>query len=116
MIRRPPRSTLFPYTTLFRSLSGFASRVRTRPQEFLANGLALLRGKLLPGSAAIQSLVRALRRRDCGLPRVPRKYRGEIIDDGRPHLHPVDTAIGGAQERSRSADRPDPVGRRRGSG
>src|SRR5258708_30613697 len=23
MIRRPPRSTLFPYTTLFRSLSGF---------------------------------------------------------------------------------------------
>src|SRR2546425_12213195 len=24
MIRRPPRSTLFPYTTLFRSLHGFA--------------------------------------------------------------------------------------------
>src|SRR2546426_2822345 len=24
MIRRPPRSTLFPYTTLFRSLSGHA--------------------------------------------------------------------------------------------
>src|SRR5438874_12103015 len=23
MIRRPPRSTLFPYTTLFRSLAGF---------------------------------------------------------------------------------------------
>src|SRR5256884_3708456 len=28
MIRRPPRSTLFPYTTLFRSLSGPASRNR----------------------------------------------------------------------------------------
>src|SRR5207302_10142487 len=30
MIRRPPRSTLFPYTTLFRSLAlaNFASRVR----------------------------------------------------------------------------------------
>src|SRR5688572_31994644 len=25
MIRRPPRSTLFPYTTLFRSPSGFLS-------------------------------------------------------------------------------------------
>src|SRR5258708_31641989 len=25
MIRRPPRSTLFPYTTLFRSLRAFAS-------------------------------------------------------------------------------------------
>src|SRR2546426_9648322 len=24
MIRRPPRSTLFPYTTLFRSILGFA--------------------------------------------------------------------------------------------
>src|SRR5256885_12635411 len=27
MIRRPPRSTLFPYTTLFRSQQKFASRV-----------------------------------------------------------------------------------------
>src|SRR2546430_4400114 len=26
MIRRPPRSTLFPYTTLFRSQQGFARR------------------------------------------------------------------------------------------
>src|SRR4028118_2441102 len=26
MIRRPPRSTLFPYTTLFRSQIGFANR------------------------------------------------------------------------------------------
>src|SRR5258705_5026151 len=26
MIRRPPRSTLFPYTTLFRSLLSFAAR------------------------------------------------------------------------------------------
>jgi len=26
MIRRPPRSTLFPYTTLFRSESKYASR------------------------------------------------------------------------------------------
>src|SRR3712207_8584730 len=26
MIRRPPRSTLFPYTTLFRSVSGGARR------------------------------------------------------------------------------------------
>src|SRR2546430_6877924 len=27
MIRRPPRSTLFPYTTLFRSLRNFAIRM-----------------------------------------------------------------------------------------
>src|SRR5438105_14865365 len=30
MIRRPPRSTLFPYTTLFRS--GFCFRNRNRPK------------------------------------------------------------------------------------
>src|SRR5258708_21394940 len=30
MIRRPPRSTLFPYTTLFRSQDG-ARQSRTRP-------------------------------------------------------------------------------------
>src|SRR5260221_10841568 len=40
MIRRPPRSTLFPYTTLFRSLSGArkrpgaALRHRRRPRRF----------------------------------------------------------------------------------
>src|SRR4051812_49889209 len=28
MIRRPPRSTLFPYTTLFRSYSGLNERLR----------------------------------------------------------------------------------------
>src|SRR5688572_30929492 len=29
MIRRPPRSTLFPYTTLFRSVSALQSRDRS---------------------------------------------------------------------------------------
>src|SRR2546421_3846119 len=28
MIRRPPRSTLFPYTTLFRSAKGYGDRIR----------------------------------------------------------------------------------------
>src|SRR2546430_11000997 len=31
MIRRPPRSTLFPYTTLFRSLTAERSRDRDSP-------------------------------------------------------------------------------------
>src|SRR3989442_8377927 len=47
MIRRPPRSTLFPYTTLFRSVPGFlgfregpllvrvAEKLRVRPDVFL---------------------------------------------------------------------------------
>src|SRR2546430_12850108 len=32
MIRRPPRSTLFPYTTLFRSRENFQELVLTHPQ------------------------------------------------------------------------------------
>src|SRR5258708_25860500 len=38
MIRRPPRSTLFPYTTLFRSLAGIADAVA------VAVGLQIRRG------------------------------------------------------------------------
>src|SRR6267154_2459176 len=34
MIRRPPRSTLFPYTTLFRSLLGLLTLAKLRAQFF----------------------------------------------------------------------------------
>src|SRR3712207_6943274 len=33
MIRRPPRSTLFPYTTLFRSLTGMQAGIKTFGQH-----------------------------------------------------------------------------------
>src|SRR5437870_13899636 len=36
MIRRPPRSTLFPYTTLFRSIRRFS--VRPRARRLLGSG------------------------------------------------------------------------------
>src|SRR2546430_12518355 len=39
MIRRPPRSTLFPYTTLFRSLAGVDAR---EPEELLDQRLDAL--------------------------------------------------------------------------
>src|SRR3712207_7324496 len=35
MIRRPPRSTLFPYTTLFRSTSGAKADSRFGKQDFV---------------------------------------------------------------------------------
>src|SRR3712207_9005746 len=38
MIRRPPRSTLFPYTTLFRSVMGPASRGATIPFRVFVDG------------------------------------------------------------------------------
>src|SRR3712207_8631194 len=43
MIRRPPRSTLFPYTTLFRS-AGPGRRVGRRPRAAQADSGAAHRG------------------------------------------------------------------------
>src|SRR3712207_8257055 len=43
MIRRPPRSTLFPYTTLFRSLGGPAAAGQGRLQH-VARAAGALRG------------------------------------------------------------------------
>src|SRR5256885_9725753 len=37
MIRRPPRSTLFPYTTLFRSKGDYAMHFRAREVQDLGN-------------------------------------------------------------------------------
>src|SRR5260370_15243766 len=53
MIRRPPRSTLFPYTTLFRSLAdgrdlGMLAATGYRTDEPL--GVRLTRLAVLPGS------------------------------------------------------------------
>src|SRR3712207_7433715 len=38
MIRRPPRSTLFPYTTLFRSFGGDGRAVHEHDGDWLARG------------------------------------------------------------------------------
>src|SRR3712207_9585406 len=43
MIRRPPRSTLFPYTTLFRSADGQAGHRRRGPLPVLLRVERLLR-------------------------------------------------------------------------
>src|SRR2546430_15763171 len=80
MIRRPPRSTLFPYTTLFRSppgawLSAAASTLE-RKVAMLLRGIAVaLRGErrqrldeARPGVARINDVVQiATRRREIGV-------------------------------------------------
>src|SRR2546422_10137603 len=42
MIRRPPRSTLFPYTTLFRSLLAFGQRFQALSSEDKYNLIQLM--------------------------------------------------------------------------
>src|SRR3712207_8721324 len=44
MIRRPPRSTLFPYTTLFRSL--LAASRESAPRSISLQGARILAGQL----------------------------------------------------------------------
>src|SRR2546422_6175076 len=39
MIRRPPRSTLFPYTTLFRSLAWLATQAEPTPRPDVLTGV-----------------------------------------------------------------------------
>src|SRR2546427_7763085 len=64
MIRRPPRSTLFPYTTLFRSL--FFSAVRTEHKFLATRNVAgchrcgwHLPAKLCSGFQPLSSLARS---------------------------------------------------------
>src|SRR5437667_470029 len=42
MIRRPPRSTLFPYTTLFRSRPGHGGHLQEREVQRQASGVVAL--------------------------------------------------------------------------
>src|SRR3989442_9684437 len=53
MIRRPPRSTLFPYTTLFRSDRGRQSPAHQRPSQADTRSddqPLLIKGRLSPAS------------------------------------------------------------------
>src|SRR3712207_8122879 len=71
MIRRPPRSTLFPYTTLFRSGGGGQSRLR---------GRAARSSVVVPGG----------RRRPAGRVHVTRDRVSGARRSGRVHLHAAD--------------------------
>src|SRR5260370_17609361 len=54
MIRRPPRSTLFPYTTLFRSLGHVAEGVRSANE---VARLAAARGVDMPVTDAVNAVL-----------------------------------------------------------
>src|SRR3712207_9321019 len=71
MIRRPPRSTLFPYTTLFRSRPGAARALAARGRPARAHGAAGALGPLRLG-----------RRHE---PR-PRRLRGERSEEHTSEL------------------------------
>src|SRR3712207_8473518 len=59
MIRRPPRSTLFPYTTLFRSILGLAPSLRL-PSVVLEIVAGIVIGPQVFGIAEVDEPVRIL--------------------------------------------------------
>src|SRR3989442_7112509 len=83
MIRRPPRSTLFPYTTLFRS-------ARTRRQLHLRP----LQGSGTRPTKTLASVLRIVRETECPRPesnqrtrfRKPRSEEHTSELQSRPHL------------------------------
>src|SRR3712207_8156217 len=55
MIRRPPRSTLFPYTTLFRSLSGLTSTESANPTNAAGPTMTFGRSRSEEHTSELQS-------------------------------------------------------------
>src|SRR2546429_7652926 len=59
MIRRPPRSTLFPYTTLFRSLAEFDPTQKTREENLTLQRLEMDADAFAVGQGLTTALGRA---------------------------------------------------------
>src|SRR3712207_8500595 len=64
MIRRPPRSTLFPYTTLFRSLSAASFFAVLVHVPVIGNTVRTIFGKTPDDVAGVESVLRELAQRD----------------------------------------------------
>src|SRR2546430_13578672 len=92
MIRRPPRSTLFPYTTLFRSqlepnqLAGRDDQRAVRGAEALGRHLDVVRVGVGPRSEEHTSELQSQSNLVCRL--LLEKKKGEISYRSRPDHYP----------------------------
>src|SRR5256885_12814859 len=99
MIRRPPRSTLFPYTTLFRSFTLLGGIVLA---TLLATGLALLMVRRIVVMLERVGVQLADLRSDRPIARIgadfPRELRpfAEAFNQGLHHLYAAIAQIGRA--------------------
>src|SRR2546430_12933706 len=102
MIRRPPRSTLFPYTTLFRSTARESVRASDLVARLGADQFALL----LPeagadaASAVIQKLQQALRQAS-QLTGMPLTVSGGVVTCLQP-AESLETVMGSADQIGRA--------------
>src|SRR5689334_24067872 len=87
MVRRPPRSTLFPYTTLFRSVRGGGAPASRRNARRAARG-----SRPLPaarGAPASRRLRRAALPRDARARSRPRRRSEEHTSELQSQFHLV---------------------------
>src|SRR2546422_3089781 len=101
MIRRPPRSTLFPYTTLFRSIDERAAGLERNARGY-ADCLALVPGEvgvLIEGTAgagtALGATVEGVRAPRAAPPAPPRGPGALFLDTAPLHAPGGDVAGGG---------------------
>src|SRR2546430_15516934 len=97
MIRRPPRSTLFPYTTLFRSVAREVPPGRGQDQVLLLELVHLARGgrdEHVDGGTRLDLLLQLARRAEVEAQRRPRVAGHELTTD---LLHGFFHADGGRQ-------------------
>src|SRR5256886_17163446 len=89
MIRRPPRSTLFPYTTLFRSLCGarvlISTGTRTLQDQLFSKDLPLVAAAL--GRPARVALLKGRANYLC-------RYRLARADEGGEQLRSEERRVG----------------------
>src|SRR5205814_4552705 len=98
MIRRPPRSTLFPYTTLFRSLICFS------PLRFFSGRFVVISARdRFKRSEEHTSELQSLRHLVCRLLLEKKKKRRYVEDYGhaRPRAHLASAAAHRALHRAR---------------
>src|SRR5438105_15594860 len=97
MIRRPPRSTLFPYTTLFRSYPGFAGPDAPRVGLYRSYAAPIDEGWTrwvfdtwkVPYTSLVDSVVRAGKLRGAfDVVVLPDQSPHELLD-GVPHEYPA---------------------------
>src|SRR3989475_7654750 len=113
MIRRPPRSTLFPYTTLFRSNPGTIGTVASVPRLMMGQGSIIATGAIRDaggGGAKVMTITSTydhriiqgaesgmfLRRLDTLLQGEERFYEGVAESLGIQGFGTRDSGIGGA--------------------
>src|SRR5436305_6598162 len=80
MLRRPPRSTLFPYTTLFRSVPSASDRLPSRAQTEAGGG----RFAADPRESSQTKILQRTFQFDLELPERSEEHTSEL--QSRPHL------------------------------